>query len=381
MLRTIFGKRIPKPTNMKRRLIIHIGLHKTGSTSLQYLLHDNMQQLYDLGFLYPGTGRHPRSHVQHSLLARAFRDPEEIRSPSGFRLSGDIDRELMTKALLHEIALSGRMSVILSSEEFSVMDTGSVDRLYDQLDEFDVTPVVYVRNFAVLASALYQTFVTYSDVTEDFADFKWRRMIRADLPGICRDWASRALNGKIIVRNYDAPGFDIIADFALVAGIDMHQLSQTYAKAKLNRTLKPAIVIILRELRAGRVSRHDLAAMEARLKQIGHARTQAIMTLLNSLQQDGIDEGRILNLAIELSELPFREPQSLLTASQRAEILDDYEQQFKQLKALDFVELDRRCSTQGYDRGDSVFIGSLEDAIGAIGGESSDASKHSLAAG
>ncbi|NJM34392.1 MAG: hypothetical protein HC850_06400 [Rhodomicrobium sp.] len=352
---------------MKRRLIVHLGLHKTGSTSLQYVLHDNMQQLYDLGFLYPGTGRHPRSHVQHVLLARAFRNPDEVRAPGGFGLAGDIDRELISKALLHEIDLSGRTSIILSSEEFSAMDAESVARFYRQFQSFDVVPVLYVRNFPALAGALYQTYVTHSGVTDDFAAFEWKLKIRTDLPGICRDWASGAFNRKIIVRNYDVPGLDILQDFASVAGIDTKQLCQTYTTVKLNRTLKPAIVMILRELRARRVTGSHIDAVRDRLKGIGHERTKRIVALLNDLRQE-IQEGKIYDLLAELAKVPFREPQSLLPASLRAQIMTEYEQQIAQLKSFDFVDFDRRAAPKkATDQQDAVFIGNLDHAIDAIG--------------
>ncbi len=47
----------------KRRLVVHIGEHKTGTTSIQYFLHTEMAALARLGFYYPGTGLAAHQHA------------------------------------------------------------------------------------------------------------------------------------------------------------------------------------------------------------------------------------------------------------------------------------------------------------------------------
>jgi len=50
-------------------LYIHIGLHKTGTTSIQNFLTLNENILSKKGYLYPATGR--KGQAQH-LLAQAM---------------------------------------------------------------------------------------------------------------------------------------------------------------------------------------------------------------------------------------------------------------------------------------------------------------------
>ena len=49
--------------------IIHIGLHHTGTTSLQTLLNDNNTLLERFGIVYPSSIKHG---IQHSLLPGSF---------------------------------------------------------------------------------------------------------------------------------------------------------------------------------------------------------------------------------------------------------------------------------------------------------------------
>ena len=51
----------------KKVAYIHIGINKTGSTSIQRFLCDNRQQLKTEGYLYPQTGR--SKHAHHELAS------------------------------------------------------------------------------------------------------------------------------------------------------------------------------------------------------------------------------------------------------------------------------------------------------------------------
>lgn len=63
-----------------KTLYLHIGLHKTGSTSLQSALFENLDILKARGYLLPEAGRNPRaeekiihSNISHDIRqARAF---------------------------------------------------------------------------------------------------------------------------------------------------------------------------------------------------------------------------------------------------------------------------------------------------------------------
>lgn len=93
-------------------LLIHVGLHKTGTTSVQNQLHHNRECLLGEGILYPASGLFGS---QHALI------PGSI-IPKHFFLD-QIPRSLCTtdylEALSQEVERASPHLVILSSEVFS----------------------------------------------------------------------------------------------------------------------------------------------------------------------------------------------------------------------------------------------------------------------
>ena len=59
---------------MKPAGFLHIGLQKTGTTSLQQFLYDNNDKLKQKGFYYPNS----LGHVNHIYLAASNQGPKKI---------------------------------------------------------------------------------------------------------------------------------------------------------------------------------------------------------------------------------------------------------------------------------------------------------------
>lgn len=209
-----------------RRCFIHLGTHKTGTTSLQYLLHKRRRRLADLGFLYPQQGR-PRiaRHGHHNLA---------------WELSGD--RRFDPAAgcvsdMLREVERSG-LDVILSSEDFecSVHHTPQFDGFMERMRraDFRVIWVLYVRNQIDYAKSLYGSilengagipFGSYLDEIVETGKLSWREWI------FPFDYASfvarlRPSDGAdVVVRSFDATvNGSLIADFLAILGVDTQSL-------------------------------------------------------------------------------------------------------------------------------------------------------------
>lgn len=89
------------------RLILHIGTHKTGTTSVQDRLHANREQLRRAGVIYPDLGRHSG---HHGYLTDWIALPQAYAVPGGGRRA------------LAELAETWRdtdATLLLSSEEFA----------------------------------------------------------------------------------------------------------------------------------------------------------------------------------------------------------------------------------------------------------------------
>jgi hypothetical protein len=90
-----------------RTTYIHIGTHKTGTTSIQWALNRHREALERRGFLYPRAGV-PAEHDGHHNIGWELYGGAAFRAEHG-----------STDDLLEEIRASER-DVVLSSELFGV---------------------------------------------------------------------------------------------------------------------------------------------------------------------------------------------------------------------------------------------------------------------
>lgn len=88
----------------QKQIFLHIGYHKTASTTIQFLLNQNREILKSYGYLYPSTGLFVYGH--HNIAW------EILQSDLFSKDAGNLDR------LLEEIHTSNTEKVILSSEDF-----------------------------------------------------------------------------------------------------------------------------------------------------------------------------------------------------------------------------------------------------------------------
>ncbi len=152
----------------KKRIIIHIGTHKTGSTTIQNGCCDNRERLRANGWLFPVTGMY--LFGQHNIaweMASGHVQPwnwigEWVRYRPEW---GGMDR------LLAEIETAGVETVILSSEDFDGLQTERIQRLHERLAEFEIDIVVYLREQASLLQSAWTQFVRSGFVTMPFPAF------------------------------------------------------------------------------------------------------------------------------------------------------------------------------------------------------------------
>lgn len=198
-----------------RRCFIHIGTHRTGTTSLQMALSAHSQALQDRHYLYPLSGRPPEAPLgQHNLAWEISGDYRFQKDSGGI------------EDLLKEIGGTTH-NVILSSEDFECSIhhfenfTEFIRRL--QAHQFEIKLLMYFRNQIDYARSLYFALLYYG-FDRPFDNFlneilargqcTWRDWICA----FCyRDFLQRldAIEGiDIIVRSFEyARKRSLLADF------------------------------------------------------------------------------------------------------------------------------------------------------------------------
>jgi hypothetical protein len=201
-----------------KRIFLHCGLHKTGTTSLQRFLHSNRSLLTDSGYAYPKSGLF--SYAHHNL-AWELVDDERFSASRG-----------NIAELLREISCT-HQHVILSSEDFEgcIAGTAAFHNFTNDLKRLNLRPIVivYLRSQDCYASSLYFQLLQHG-YNCDFSEFideiiatgslkfkAWRfwfdyeQLIRLLRKTGCEHW----------VQKYsEIPRTDIVRDFCGLLGIN-----------------------------------------------------------------------------------------------------------------------------------------------------------------
>jgi hypothetical protein len=194
------------------RLILHIGMPKTGTSTLQVALCEHRHRLAHAGILYPTPLGRRRNH---NLLTVLLDDPDHL--PREFRARGDryetvVERaETFWKSVRREVRRSRAELAIMSAEYLFGLPEAAVGQLRSMLDEvFDEVQVAcYVRDPASHYVSLMQQLVKASSRVRPPALF--HLFIRGRILHYVD-----AFDGAVTVRSADRSalvGNDIVSDF------------------------------------------------------------------------------------------------------------------------------------------------------------------------
>lgn len=142
-----------------KKLYLHIGPHKTGSTYLQKALYSNREGLEENGITYPIDPS--SSHVAHHDLAELyqFKKHEESKALAD-RLIGQCDG-----------------SLILSSENFDRLDLESVSKLKKDFEGYEVFVLFFSRNLGELLVSNWQESVKHGS-TLAWGEYAFKHLLK-----------------------------------------------------------------------------------------------------------------------------------------------------------------------------------------------------------
>jgi hypothetical protein len=211
-----------------KRLFIHIGTEKTGTTTLQHFLAKNEGNLRHNQFSFlcdPGKSYFFESQdgkmVGHFPVAACF----STTCPEYLPENRYLPRETLFSDLLGDMRRADS-AIILSAEHFSsrIRDARDLEYLRDSFAEFDVSIVIYVRPQYEMLTSSYNTGV----ITGRRAPFSYDANIQAN-PYFnhyetVKLWSSVFGRNKIIVKNFNALlDGDIRKDFLSLIGIENYR--------------------------------------------------------------------------------------------------------------------------------------------------------------
>jgi len=225
------------------KAVIHIGSHKTGTTTIQSFLEKNRDSLKKQGICVPvGFGRYDK---QLELLA-AVAMPEEWHSRPILSYCGHyqcarvfkrkftaIDQERLWKKFWNKNQANFNKDdrVIFSCEELGILTTGEVEKLRKLMKSLfdDVTIVLYLRRQPEYLISFYNTrvrggllwnFFDYLDQPEEDSNLAYHEIVKR--------WSVFGKD-KLKIRVFDKREFhhnDLLSDFANTVGFDMTGLER-----------------------------------------------------------------------------------------------------------------------------------------------------------
>ncbi len=237
--------------NAKKKLYLHIGTHKTGSTALQVFFSQNRDNLAKNGILYPKVGCPEYSHYGQHLIAWSFFENQNYL-PS---FNGNIlNKSFIAKMhLIEELNLVSNddsiNTVILSSEEFSVLNESEIEKLAKSLFNFDVEIIIYFRRQDNYLEASYKTSVLYSAYEKNFISFMDNQRMNLNYDSVIRNW-EKSFGKNIHVRSYEKTEIkqNIVLDFCNLIGLRINN-NYSISNNRENESISADAVEVIRGLR------------------------------------------------------------------------------------------------------------------------------------
>ena len=206
-----------------RRVILHVGTPKSGTTYLQDLLWESRSSLAEAGVLYPGAG--PEAHFQATLDLKQ----DDFNGWDDPAVRGAWNR-LVEAARAHE------GTTVISHELFGDLPPEVIARVHADLDFAEVHVVVTARDLARQLPAVWQEdvknrhFMPFDEFVQVVQSDSWDGVwygrdfwLRHDVPAVVRRWAAGVPADRVHLVTVPQRGADPEAlwqRFAGVVGVD-----------------------------------------------------------------------------------------------------------------------------------------------------------------
>ena len=240
-----------------RKLVLHIGAHKTGSTAIQRFLHHRKTALLARNWMFCTPQGHPPNWgfmfkvIPKQLGARFTLGPSALA-----QLLAEID--------------AGHQDVILSAEDLFFLDAPEIKTFAIAIESrfSDISIVCYLRRQDQMALSQWaqggrtvQSALIFGNADNPLP--KLTPFVRRYLDFAARlnDWQIAFPKAQCITRVYDRdtfPNRDIVVDFLGVTGIDLKPVT---APAEANVALGASTVRFLYLLRDAGISQADIRRM------------------------------------------------------------------------------------------------------------------------
>jgi hypothetical protein len=194
----------------QKSAVLHIGLHKTGSTTLQNALVANREYLRELRIFYPE--HHLPSRTQQSHLALFLRTGQAE------------EYAVAASAILNDFVTGGYDRLVLSGEEFSTLRSELVRQVHASLAPYfgEMKIILYVRNLFQFMLSLIAQYSKAGDAII-YPQTAIARMRSFNPTDVLRRWEAVAGENNVTVMCLDRlpGGASIVENFAELADLPL----------------------------------------------------------------------------------------------------------------------------------------------------------------
>ncbi len=157
-----------------KRLILHVGTHKTGTTAIQHFLYADRARLAQAGVLYApcndllGGVRYAQHGVAHALSRYDAADREALETYRGRLLDTPADTILISAEPFYRHFDQSSGGDQNAHACFSDLRAAYLDRVAEYFAPFQTEVSIYFRRPDHYATSLYKENITSTNLTEKF---------------------------------------------------------------------------------------------------------------------------------------------------------------------------------------------------------------------
>jgi hypothetical protein len=173
-----------------KQLILHVGFHKSGTSALQESFAAQRAELASAGVLYPDIGRKAHHRIAWALTQK----------PWGWKARGGETTPFKHFAKMVRLINSSKSEkVLLSSEFFSELTPGQIQKIAGAVKNREVKILFTVRPLVKLLASSYQQYLKYG-TKSDYVE--WLHSV-LDEPGVSKvnpTFWKRHMHGDVVAR-------------------------------------------------------------------------------------------------------------------------------------------------------------------------------------
>ena len=175
---------------MPKQLILHVGFHKSGTSALQESFAAQRAELASVGVLYPGIGRKAHHRIAWALTQK----------PWGWKArGGETTAFKHFSKMVRLINRSKSEKIVLSSEFFSELTSGQIQKIAGAVKNREVKILFTLRPLVKLLASSYQQYLKYG-TKADYVE--WLHSV-LDEPGVSKinpTFWKRHMHGDVVSR-------------------------------------------------------------------------------------------------------------------------------------------------------------------------------------